>query len=113
MDQRITTSPARVADYADVPAHSDEELQRSVVRKLTWRLIPFLCLLYIVNILDRVNISFARLQMMDDLGLAENAYALGAGIFYIGYLSLEVPSNLMLVRMGARRWIARIMISWG
>jgi ACS family tartrate transporter-like MFS transporter len=80
---------------------------------VTLRLIPFLCLLYFVNILDRVNIGFARLQMLDDLDMSEGAYALGAGIFSIGYCVLEVPSNLMLTRVGARRWIARILVSWG
>jgi len=92
----------------------DEELlERDVFRKVTLRLIPFLCLLYFVNILDRMNISFARLQMLDDLQMSEGAYALGAGIFSIGYCVLEVPSNLILRRVGARRWIARILVSWG
>ncbi len=90
-----------------------EELQRSALRKATWRLVPFLFLLYVVNILDRVNVGFARLQMLGDLGLDESVYALGAGIFYIGYLLFEVPSNLILARVGARRWIGRILISWG
>jgi ACS family tartrate transporter-like MFS transporter len=88
-------------------------LERKVLRKVTLRLIPFLCLLYFVNILDRVNIGFAQLQMLDELGMSETAYALGAGIFALGYCALEVPSNLMLRRMGARRWIARILVSWG
>jgi ACS family tartrate transporter-like MFS transporter len=77
-------------------------------------LLPFLCLLYFVNILDRVNIGFARLHtMLADLGMSERAYALGAGIFFVGYCLLEVPSNLILDRMGARRWMARILVSWG
>jgi ACS family tartrate transporter-like MFS transporter len=75
--------------------------------------LPFLFLLYLVNILDRVNISFAKLQMLDDLNLSEVIYAWGAGLFYVGYLTFEVPSNLILHRIGARRWISRIMISWG
>ena len=66
-----------------------------------------------VNILDRINVGFARLQMLDDLQMGERAYALGAGIFYIGYLIFEIPSNLILSRVGARRWIGRILISWG
>src|SRR5262249_15250598 len=93
---------------------------RKVLRKVTLRLLPFLCLLYFVNILDRVNISFARLHnpdsgsnMFRDLGMGERAYAFGAGIFSIGYCLLEVPSNLMLRRLGARRWITRILVSWG
>jgi ACS family tartrate transporter-like MFS transporter len=91
----------------------DESWQRAVLSKVTWRLLPFLFLLYMVNILDRVNVGFARLQMLDDLGMSETVYALGAGIFYIGYVAFEVPSNLILRRTGARRWIARIMVSWG
>src|ERR1700733_3007461 len=94
-------------------AEAEDLLERSVIRKVTLRLIPFLCVLYFVNILDRVNIGFARLQMLGDLGMSEGAYALGAGIFSVGYCVLEVPSNLILSRMGARRWIARILISWG
>jgi D-galactonate transporter len=90
-----------------------DTVDRVVLSKVTWRLIPFLFLLYVVNILDRVNVGFARLQMLDDLDMDERVYALGAGIFYIGYLVFEVPSNLILHRAGARRWIARIMISWG
>jgi len=86
---------------------------RAVLAKVTRRLIPFLFLLYVVNILDRVNVGFARLRMLDDLGMSEQAYALGAGLFYVSYFLFEVPSNLILCRMGARRWIGRIMISWG
>jgi ACS family tartrate transporter-like MFS transporter len=95
----------------------DESWQRAVLSKVTWRLLPFLFLLYMVNILDRVNVSFARLQMLEHLGIPgpdqEKVYGLAAGIFYIGYLTFEVPSNLILRRTGARRWIARIMVSWG
>jgi ACS family tartrate transporter-like MFS transporter len=91
----------------------DEALKRVVLGKVARRLLPFLFLLYVVNILDRVNVGFARLQMLDDLGLGEDVYALGAGIFYVGYLAFEVPSNLILSRVGARRWLARIMVSWG
>jgi ACS family tartrate transporter-like MFS transporter len=85
----------------------------AVLGKVFRRLIPFLFLLYVVNILDRVNIGFARLQMLEDLGLSEQVYAFGAGVFYLGYMLFEVPSNLILHRMGARRWISRIIISWG
>jgi ACS family tartrate transporter-like MFS transporter len=88
--------------------------EAAVVRKVTLRLIPFLCLLYLINLIDRTNISIARLQMVDDLGiLSEASYGLGAGIFYVGYLLFEVPSNLILERTGARTWIARILVSWG
>jgi len=92
---------------------SADAIERRVLLKVTLRLIPFLCLLYFVNILDRVNIGFARLQMLPDLHMSEKAYAIGAGVFSIGYCVLEVPSNLALSRVGARRWIARILISWG
>lgn len=92
----------------------EELLGQQVLRMVTLRLIPFLCLLYFINILDRVNIGFARLHtMLTDLGMSEKAYALGAGIFFVGYCLLEVPSNLILSRMGARRWLARILVSWG
>jgi MFS transporter, ACS family, tartrate transporter len=91
----------------------DGALEQATLSKVTWRLIPFLFLLYVVNILDRVNVGFARFQMLDDLGMGEKAFGLGAGIFYVGYFIFEVPSNLILRRVGARRWISRIMITWG
>jgi len=91
----------------------DDLLSRSVTGKVAWRLLPFLFLLYMINILDRANVGFASLQMQRDLKMSEEVFALGAGIFYIGYLAFEVPSNFILARMGARRWISRIMISWG
>jgi ACS family tartrate transporter-like MFS transporter len=89
------------------------ELERATMRRVTWRLLPFLLLLYIISWLDRVNVGFAKLQMNSDLGLSETAYGLGAGIFFLSYAACEVPSNLMLVRFGARLWIARIMVTWG
>src|SRR5581483_650975 len=85
----------------------------TVTRKVARRLIPFLCVLYICNILDRANVGFARLTMQDDLEMSPRVFDLGYGLFYIGYLLFEVPSNLLLRRVGARRWIARIMVSWG
>lgn len=85
----------------------------AVFRKVAWRLIPFVCVLYLLNILDRANVGFARLQMQEDLGLSEATFNLGYGMFYVGYLLFEVPSNLLMQKVGARRWIARIMISWG
>jgi MFS family permease len=87
--------------------------ERLVFRKVRLRLIPFLFVLYVVNILDRANVAFARLQMVEDLQMSEGVYALGASIFYIGYFLFEVPSNLIMRRTGARLWIGRIMISWG
>jgi MFS transporter, ACS family, tartrate transporter len=84
-----------------------------LLRKLTWRLIPFLCLLYVLNLLDRSNVGFARIRMQDDLHMSEAQFDWCIGIFYFGYLLFEVPSNLLLRRVGARRWIARIMMTWG
>jgi ACS family tartrate transporter-like MFS transporter len=84
-----------------------------VLRKAALRLVPFLCLLYFVAYLDRVNVGFAALTMNQDIGLSTAAYGLGAGIFFIGYFFFEAPSNLILEKVGARRWIARIMITWG
>ena len=96
---------------AGTPANSKAEAD--VYRKVTWRLVPFLFLCYVVAYLDRVNVGFAKLQMVADLRFSEAAYGLGAGIFFLGYFIFEVPSNLILHRTGARRWIARIMITWG
>ena len=83
------------------------------VRKITLRLIPFLFILYVVAWLDRVNVGFAALQMNSDLGFSSAAFGFGSGVFFLGYCLFEVPSNLVLHRVGARRWISRIMISWG
>lgn len=90
-----------------------QDLERSTLRIVTLRIIPFICLLYILNILDRANVGFARLQMQDDLGLSQATFDFGYGMFYVGYVLFEVPSNLLMRRVGARLWIARIMISWG
>ena len=89
------------------------EVENRTVRKIMWRLIPFLIACYFVAFIDRTNVSFAKLQMNSALGLSETAYGFGAGLFFVGYFFLEVPSNLALHRFGARLWIARIMISWG
>ncbi len=89
------------------------EVDRRVVRKAARRLLPLLVLLYLVNYLDRVNVGFAALTMNADLGLSSAAYGLGAGLFFIGYFFFEVPSNIVLHKVGARLWIARIMITWG
>jgi ACS family tartrate transporter-like MFS transporter len=89
------------------------EAERAVIRKVAVRLLPFLTFLYIIAYLDRVNVGFAALTMNQDIGLSNTAYGFGAGVFFIGYLLFELPSNLALQRFGARRWIARIMLSWG
>ena len=105
--------PTDAAEAHSYEPTTDDPLEAVVFRKVALRLIPFLFLLYVVNILDRVNVGFARLSMLDDLGLSEGVFSFGAGVFYIGYMLFEVPSNLILHRMGARRWISRIMVSWG
>jgi ACS family tartrate transporter-like MFS transporter len=91
----------------------DADLERRTMRKVMWRLPPLMALMFLINQLDRVNVSFAALTMNADLGLSTVAYAWGAGIFFIAYFAFEVPSNLILERVGARLWIARIMITWG
>jgi len=87
--------------------------ESTVLRKVAWHLIPFMGLLYILAFLDRVNIGFAALTMNADLAFSASVFGNGAGIFFLGYVFFEVPSNLMLHKVGARRWIARIMICWG
>src|SRR4026208_2414067 len=90
-----------------------EPLERRTVEKVTARLVPFLILCYFVAYLDRVNVSFAALTMNKDLGLSASAFGFGAGIFFIAYFGFEVPSNLFLERVGARKWMLRIMFTWG
>ena len=99
---------------SDTVVGTEEELVRSGVRRAGRRLVPLLMVLYFVNYLDRVNIGFAGPNgMNEELGLSATLFGLAAGVFFIGYLLLEVPSNLMLHRFGARRWIARILATWG
>ncbi|MFG3756715.1 MFS transporter, partial [Klebsiella pneumoniae] len=100
-----------VADCAAVTGAADHV--GPIYRKIAVRLIPILMLLWVLAWIDRVNVSFAKLQMMDELGFSDAVYGLGAGIFYIGYLLFEVPSNLLLQKIGARGTIARIAIGWG
>ena len=91
-----------------------EPSEAGILRKVSLRLLPFLFLLYVVNILDRTNIGFARLQMLDRFAHRRRRNTpSGAGLFYVGYILFEVPSNLILRRTGARVWIARILVSWG
>jgi ACS family tartrate transporter-like MFS transporter len=109
--------------YADRNHHDEQfrtpetaveaRLADAALSKARRRLIPFLFVLYLVAYLDRINVGFASLQMNRELGLTESVFGLGAGLFFLGYSIFEVPSNLILERVGARRWIARIMISWG
>lgn len=97
---------------ASLSAASQDTLS-SAYRKVSWRLLPFLTLCYMFAFLDRINIGFAKLQMQQALGLSDAVYGVGAGIFFIGYVLFEIPSNLLLPRVGARRTMARIMVLWG
>ncbi len=101
--------PAYAATHADT--HVDES-QSSLYTKVAWRLVPLLFFCYVAAYLDRVNVGFAKLQMLKDLHFSETVYGLGAGIFFIGYFLFEVPSNIILHKVGARLWIARVMITW-
>jgi ACS family tartrate transporter-like MFS transporter len=89
------------------------ERQRQIILKVSWRLLPLIVICYLVNYIDRTNVSFAALTMNKDLGLTAYLYGLGAGIFFLSYAVFEVPSNMILQKTGARLWIARIMITWG
>jgi ACS family tartrate transporter-like MFS transporter len=90
-----------------------DELEARVVRKISWRILPFVMLLYFISFLDRVNVGFAAFTMNKAIGLSPAAYGLGGGLFFIGYFLFEVPSNLILYRIGVRVWIARVMVTWG
>jgi len=97
----------------DVSTNDGDTIERATMRKVTWRLVPFLMVCYFFALLDRVNVGFAGLQMNRDLGFTPAVFGLGASLFFVSYFLVEVPSNLALQRYGARRWIARIMITWG
>jgi ACS family tartrate transporter-like MFS transporter len=90
-----------------------DTLEQVTIRKVAWRLLPFLFLMFIWCLIDRVNLAFAALTMNADLGFTATMYSLGASIFFLGYCTFEVPSNLLLERFGARIWLSRIMITWG
>ncbi|WP_172652807.1 MFS transporter [Rhodococcus opacus] len=101
-----------MADQPTVPDDT-ETLERSTIRRISIRLLPFLVLGYLIAYIDRSNVGFASLQMNDDIGLTASAFGLGASVFFLAYVLLEVPSNMALNKVGARLWIARIMITWG
>jgi ACS family tartrate transporter-like MFS transporter len=105
--QRSSDSAYAVGATADVP------ISAVTLRKVTWRLIPFLFVLYVIAWLDRVNVGFAGLQMNADLGFSSTVFGFGSGIFFLGYCLFEIPSNIILERVGARLWISRIMVTWG
>jgi len=88
-------------------------VEKRTLRRIAWRIVPFICFLYFIAFIDRVNIGFAALAMNKDIGLSPAVYGFGAGIFFLGYFIFEVPSNLILEKVGARIWIARVMLTWG
>ena len=96
-----------------IPSESAVDGASTLYNKINWRLLPFLLICYLFAYLDRVNIGFAKLQMQGDLGFSDAAYGVGAGIFFIGYVLFEIPSNLMLPRIGARKTFSRILVLWG
>ena len=92
---------------------TDASATRTLYSKVMWRIMPLLLACYIGAYLDRVNVGFAKLQMLKDLGLSETVYGLGAGMFFVGYVIFEIPSNMLMMRVGPRAWIGRILITWG
>src|SRR6476659_450614 len=117
---RRPASAQKVRALMDIPPGSlapADSAARVTLAKITWRLLPLLFFCYIIAYIDRINVGFAKLHLRDALAVDpskfESAFGLGAGIFFIGYFLFEVPSNLILQRVGARIWIARIMIVWG
>lgn len=109
-------SPAAVVVPGVLPsveALDQAEAERRVFAKIAWRLMPLLCISYVLNYLDRNNIAFAALSMNQDVGLTATQFGVGAGVLFLGYCFFEVPSNLALYRFGARLWLSRIMITWG
>jgi len=104
MNSQVTTTVTK-ADVQDVGLRAR--------RRVAYRLLPFVFLVYIINYVDRVNVSFANLRMSIDLGFSDRVYGLGVGMFYVTYVLFEIPGAIIVERWSARKWIARIMISWG
>jgi len=98
---------------SDAAAPASSPIEERAIRKITWRLVPFLMLLYFVAFLDRINVGFAALTMNKEIGLTTQMFGLGSGIFFLGYFAFEVPSTVILHKVGARFWIGRVMITWG
>src|SRR4030088_2068866 len=110
----MTLSQQSVSRGLDFPTSSGPEaMLQSAIRKAALRFVPLLTIAYLFNYLDRTALGFAALTMNQQLGLSPSQFGLAAGIFFLGYSTFEIPSNLLLYRFGARRWLARIMISWG
>lgn len=91
----------------------DMDIEKRTLRKISWRIVPFIMILYLIAYIDRVNIGFAAITMKEDLGFTASILGFGAGIFFLGYFLFEVPSNIILHKVGARIWIARVMVTWG
>lgn len=91
----------------------DMDIEKRTLRRITWRIVPFIMILYLIAYIDRVNIGFAAITMKEDLGFTASILGFGAGIFFLGYFLFEVPSNIILHKVGARIWIARVMVTWG
>jgi ACS family tartrate transporter-like MFS transporter len=109
----MDSASSYLASAGRPPARDDSEVAQATMRRVNLRLLPFLFALFVFNYIDRANVAMASLQMNRDLGFSATAYGSGLSFFFLGYCLLEVPSNLILARVGARRWIARIVISWG
>src|SRR5580692_10772258 len=90
-----------------------DAFERSVIRKLQFRILPFAMLLYLVSFLDRLNVGFAALTMNKAIGLTPAIFGLGSGLFFVGYVTVQIPSNLIMLRVGARVWIGRVVVAWG
>src|SRR3954463_16622076 len=102
-----------VSTPVSMPSATTGPVSAATVAKVTRRLLPFLLLMYVLSFLDRANIGFAKKAFQADTGISDAAYALGAGIFFVSYAFLEVPSNLVMHKVGARIWMCRIMVTWG
>jgi len=109
----VRATSTAVVELPSPDAADEATLGRATMRKVARRLLPFLFLLYVVNFLDRTNVSFAALGMNRDLRFSATTYGLGAGLFFAGYVLCQMPANLMLVRVGPRRWVSGILIAWG
>lgn len=101
-----------MSSHSALPVDAERATADAIFRRAAWRFMPLLFVCYVVAYLDRVNVGFAKLQMLNDLHFSDAVYGLGAGLFFVGYFFFEIPSNLLLHRLGARRWIARIMVTW-
>ncbi len=104
-----------MSSAADItPKTSSDRVSDSLYyRKIAWHIMPILVIGYIIAYIDRVNVSFAKLQMLGDLKFSDGVYGVGAGIFFLGYFAFEVPSNIILHKVGARVWICRVIVTWG